>query len=73
METVFQCDGSTDHTGYLSSTTLISLLVYQSAFKSYDMGIACAMAWVLFVIVAIFTVIAFLSQKYWVYYSDDER
>ena len=59
--------------GPLSSTTLISLLVYQSAFKSYDMGIACAMAWVLFVIVAIFTVIAFLSQKYWVYYSDDER
>ena len=59
--------------GPLSSTTLISLLVYQSAFKSYDMGIACAMAWVLFVIVAVFTVIAFLSQKYWVYYSDDER
>lgn len=59
--------------GPLSSTTLISLLIYQSAFKSYDMGLACAMAWLLFVIVAVFTVIAFLSQKYWVYYSDDER
>lgn len=59
--------------GPLSSTTLISLLVYQNAFKSYEMGLACAMAWLLFIIVAVFTVVAFLSQKYWVYYSDDER
>ena len=59
--------------GPLGSTTLISLLVYQNAFKSYEMGLACAMAWMLFIIVAVFTVIAFLSQKYWVYYSDNER
>lgn len=59
--------------GPLNSTTLISLLIYQSAFKSYDMGLASAMAWILFIIVAIFTAIAFLSQKYWVYYSDDSR
>lgn len=59
--------------GPLNSTTLISLLVYQSAFKSYDMGLASAMAWMLFLIVAVFTAIAFLSQKYWVYYSDDTR
>ena len=59
--------------GPLSSTTLISLLVYQNAFKSYEMGLACAMAWLLFIFVAVFTVVAFLSQKYWVYYSDDER
>ena len=37
------------------------------------MGLASAMAWMLFIIVAIFTAIAFLSQKYWVYYSDDSR
>ncbi len=59
--------------GPLGSTTLISLLVYQNAFKSYEMGLACAMAWILFVIVAAFTLIAFVSQKYWVYYSDEER
>lgn len=59
--------------GPLGSTTLISLLVYQNAFKSYEMGLACAMAWMLFIIVAVFTVVAFVSQKYWVYYSDDER
>ncbi|MBQ4537328.1 MAG: sugar ABC transporter permease [Lachnospiraceae bacterium] len=58
--------------GPRNSTTLISLLIYNSAFKNYEMGMASAMAWVMFVILMIFTVIAFLSQKYWVYYSDEE-
>jgi len=54
-------------------TTLMSILIYQNAFKTYDMGLASAMAWVLFIILMIFTVIAFWSQKHWVYYSDSER
>lgn len=58
--------------GPRNATTLISLLIYNNAFKNYEMGMASAMAWVLFVILLIFTVVAFLSQKYWVYYSDDE-
>ncbi|MGN0512991.1 MAG: carbohydrate ABC transporter permease [Lachnospiraceae bacterium] len=59
--------------GPRNSTTLISLLIYKRAFESYEMGMASAMAWVLFVTLMLFTIIAFLSQKYWVYYSDDER
>ncbi len=59
--------------GPRNSTTLISLLIYNSAFKNYEMGMASAMAWVMFVILLVFTVIAFMSQKHWVYYSDDER
>lgn len=59
--------------GPRNSTTLISLLIYKRAFESYEMGMASAMAWVLFVTLMVFTIIAFLSQKYWVYYSDDER
>lgn len=59
--------------GPRNSTTLISLLIYNSAFKNYEMGMASAMAWVMFVVLLIFTVIAFISQKYWVFYSDDER
>ncbi|MCR5214292.1 MAG: sugar ABC transporter permease [Eubacterium sp.] len=58
--------------GPLGSTTLMSLLIYNNAFTSYDMGKANAQAWVLFVILMIFTAISFWSQKYWVYYSDDE-
>ena len=58
--------------GPRGGTTLMSLLIYQNAFQTYDMGLASAMAWVLFVILMIFTVIAFWSQKHWVYYSDTE-
>lgn len=56
--------------GPRNATTLVSLLVYNYAFKSNEMGMACALAWVMFVIVAILTVVAFSSQKRWVYYAD---
>ena len=59
--------------GPLGSTTLISLLIYQNAFRTYEMGLASAMAWLLFIIICTLTVASFASQKYWVYYSDDER
>lgn len=58
--------------GPLRSTTLVSLLVYNNAFKSYEMGMASAIAWLLFLIITTFTIIAFVSQKYWVYYSDED-
>lgn len=54
------------------STELMSLLVYNNAFVSYDMGKASAQAWVLFVILMIFTAIAFWSQNHWVYYADND-
>lgn len=59
--------------GPMGSTTLISLLIYNNAFKTYDMGLASAMAWLLFIIVAVLTLISFASQKYWVYYGDEGR
>jgi len=37
------------------------------------MGMASAMAWLLFTIIAAFTAMSFISQKYWVYYGDEER
>lgn len=57
--------------GPRGSTTLISILVYNYAFKSNQMGMASALAWIMFVIVCILTIIAFTSQKKWVYYSDE--
>ena len=59
--------------GPLGSTTLISILIYQNAFKTYEMGLASAMAWLLFLIVAVLTAVSFISQKHWVYYGDEER
>ena len=58
--------------GPLRSTTLASLLVYNEAFKRYEMGFASAIAWLLFLIIMVFTAIAFISQKYWVYYADED-
>ena len=54
------------------ATTLISMLIYNNAFLRHKMGMASAQAWVLFVIVMTFTAVAFISQKKWVYYSDED-
>lgn len=58
--------------GPRNATTLISVIVYNTAFRDYKVGMSSAMAWVMFVIVMILTIIAFVSQKKWVYYSDDD-
>ena len=58
--------------GPRNATTLISVIVYNTAFKDYKVGMSSAMAWVMFVIVMVLTVIAFVSQKKRVYYSDDD-
>ena len=57
--------------GPRNSTTLISLIVYNSAFKEYKVGMASAMAWIMFVIVMVLTMVAFTPQRKWVYYSDE--
>ena len=57
--------------GPRGATTLFSLLIYNRAFKAFEMGMASAEAWVLFVIVMVLSIISFLSQKYWVYYGDE--
>lgn len=41
--------------GPMKSTYLISLYIYETAFKFFDMGYGSALAWSLFIVVAIFT------------------
>lgn len=59
--------------GPRGSTTLIAMLVYNYGFKMNEMGMASALAWVMFIVVAVLTIVSFISQKYWVYYSDEEN
>lgn len=59
--------------GPLKSTYLLPLYIYEEAFKKFDMGYASAIAWVLFVIIMVLTVIAFVSSRHWVYYAGDKR
>ena len=37
------------------------------------MGYASALAWILLVIIAVFTALAFWTSRYWVYYEDEGR
>lgn len=43
--------------------------LYREAFKFQNMGGACALAWILFIIVGIFTVLVFKSSDTWVFYE----
>ena len=59
--------------GPINSTLFYSLYLYIEAFAYFRMGYASALAWMLLVIIAIFTAIAFLTSRYWVYYEDEGR
>jgi multiple sugar transport system permease protein len=57
--------------GPVDSTLLYSVYLYQRAFQRLDMGYASAMAWILLIVIAIFTALFFWSSRYWVFYGDD--
>ncbi len=57
--------------GPLKSTYLLPLMIYEEAFKYFEVGYASALSWALFVLVAIFTAMAFRSSKYWVFYAQE--
>lgn len=43
--------------------------LYREAFKFSNYGSACAIGWVLFVIILLLTAVLFKVQKNWVYYG----
>ncbi len=55
--------------GPVRSTLFYNLYLYQNAFKYFHMGYASTMAWVLFVIVLLLTLLIFRSSDIWVYYE----
>ena len=54
----------------INSTLFYTLYLYQEAFEFFRMGYASALAWILLVIVALFTGFSFLTSRYWVHYDD---
>lgn len=56
----------------LNSTLVYALYLYQRAFKYYDMGYSSAMAWVLVLIIGLFTGIVFKTSNSWVFYEAKE-
>jgi len=56
--------------GPLDTTLFYALYLYQRAFTTFQMGYGSAMAWVLLLIVAVFTGLTFKFSSYWVFYEE---
>ncbi|MGQ9585596.1 MAG: carbohydrate ABC transporter permease [Anaerolineae bacterium] len=54
------------------ATTTMVYYVYLNAFKWFRMGKAAAVAWVLFVIIFVFTLLQMRYQRRWVHYEADK-
>lgn len=59
--------------GPLDSTLFFVLYIYRQAFQFFNMGYASALAWVLFIIILVFTLLIFRSQRFWVFYLGEQR
>lgn len=53
--------------GPLDTTRFYAVYLYDQAFQNFRMGYASAMAWVLLLIIAFFTALAFKSSSMWVH------
>lgn len=59
--------------GPLKSTYLLPLMIYEEAFKYFNVGYASALSWVLFIIIALFTIVAFATSRFWVFYGNERE
>jgi multiple sugar transport system permease protein len=56
-----------------NATLFYVLYLYRKAFQHFEMGYASALAWVLFLIILVFTLLILRSSKAWVYYEGEKR
>ncbi len=56
--------------GYNNSVFMFGLKIYDEAFRRYNMGYACALAWLLVAAVGLCTIVVFKTDK-WVQYAND--
>ncbi|GLQ58007.1 carbohydrate ABC transporter permease [Devosia nitrariae] len=55
--------------GPIDSTLFYTLYLYLEGFRNFRMGYAMSMAWVLLVIIAVFTALSFYASRFWVHYE----
>ncbi|MCU9613091.1 sugar ABC transporter permease [Caldibacillus lycopersici] len=56
-----------------NSSNMIVPYLFSNAFEYYKMGYASSIAWVLFIIIMVFTLIIFKSSSIWVYYESEVK
>ena len=59
--------------GPLDSTLFYVLYLYRKAFQDFQMGYASAMAWILFLIILVLTLLVVRSGQWWVYYEGERK
>lgn len=57
----------------LESTLMYMVLIYRNAFRYFSMGYAAAQSLVLFIVVALLTLLVFRTSRRWVYYEGGDR
>lgn len=58
--------------GPMKSTEFYVVNLYRNAFVQFSLGKASAMAWILFLIILVFSVILFRTSASWVYYGGEK-
>jgi len=51
------------------ATMFYNLYLYQQSFSYLNMGFGCAMAWAMFIVVLLLTIVLFATSRRWVYYA----
>jgi multiple sugar transport system permease protein len=59
--------------GPLDSTLFYVLYLFRQAFQYFNMGYASALAWILFVLILVLTLLIVRSADRWVYYEGERR
>lgn len=59
--------------GPANATLFYLLYLYKNAFNWFEMGYASALAWLLFIIILVCTIILWTTSARWVYYEGQER
>ncbi len=56
-----------------TASMMLGMYIYRHGFQQFNMGYASLLAWVLFVIVMLLTLLQFAGAKRWVHYEGDTR
>jgi len=57
--------------GPMASTEFYAMHLWRNAFELFRMGKACALAWIMFVVVALLTALLFRTSARWVFYGGE--
>jgi len=55
------------------TTRFYMVYFYKQSFSFFNMGYGATLAWLMFIVALIITIILFGTAKYWVYYASEER